>query len=158
MAAHILRIGAGAATARVEVSADGALIVDGAAIGVTHVGGPEWRLVVAGRATRVFVAGPPTSPWVWCDGRAFRLEVADAARPPSSAADIPGGLSAPMPATVREIRVAPGDVVARGDTLLVLEAMKMELPLRSPADGTVASVACQVGEMVQPGVPLVELA
>jgi biotin carboxyl carrier protein len=35
--------------------------------------------------------------------------------------------------------------------------MKMELPLKSPADGTVVSIACQVGDLVQPGVPLVEL-
>jgi biotin carboxyl carrier protein len=62
-----------------------------------------------------------------------------------------------MPATVRAIHVAPGDRVARGDTLVVLEAMKMELPLKAPADGTVASVACEVGELVQPGIPLVAL-
>ncbi len=36
--------------------------------------------------------------------------------------------------------------------------MKMELPLKSPVDGVVASVACQVGDLVQPGIPLVELA
>ena len=36
--------------------------------------------------------------------------------------------------------------------------MKMELPLKSPVDGVVVSVACQVGDLVQPGIPLVELA
>jgi len=62
-----------------------------------------------------------------------------------------------MPATVRAIEVAVGDRVNRGATLIVLEAMKMELPIKAPADGTVVSVACRVGELVQPGVPLVEL-
>jgi len=40
----------------------------------------------------------------------------------------------------------------------VLEAMKMELPLKSPVDGVVTGVACQVGDLVQPGVPLVAIA
>ena len=44
-----------------------------------------------------------------------------------------------------------------GTTLVVLEAMKMELPIKAPADGTVVSLACRVGELVQPGVTLVEL-
>ena len=54
-------------------------------------------------------------------------------------------------------KVAPGDRVTRGTTLVVLEAMKMELPIKAPADGTVVSLACRVGELVQPGVTLVEL-
>ena len=56
------------------------------------------------------------------------------------------------------ISVTPGDRVARGDTLIVLEAMKMELPLKAPVDGVIAAIACQVGDLVQPGIPLVELA
>ena len=62
-----------------------------------------------------------------------------------------------MPATVRRINVAVGDAVAAGDTLIVLEAMKMELPIRAGAAGTVTSIACREGELVQPGVALVEI-
>jgi biotin carboxyl carrier protein len=47
--------------------------------------------------------------------------------------------------------------VKKGDTLLVLEAMKMELPVRAPGDGTVTAVSCREGELVQAGVVLVEL-
>jgi acetyl/propionyl-CoA carboxylase alpha subunit len=68
-----------------------------------------------------------------------------------------GSLSAPMPATVRRINVEPGATVKKGDTLLVLEAMKMELPVRAPVDGTVTSVSCREGDLVQAGVVLVEL-
>ena len=39
----------------------------------------------------------------------------------------------------------------------MLEAMKMELPIKAPRDGSVKSIACQPGELVQPGVPLLEL-
>jgi biotin carboxyl carrier protein len=67
------------------------------------------------------------------------------------------GLEAPMPATVTRIVAAVGQRVTAGDVLVLLEAMKMELAIRAPQDGTVARVACEVGAIVQPGVPLVEL-
>jgi acetyl/propionyl-CoA carboxylase alpha subunit len=66
-------------------------------------------------------------------------------------------LSAPMPATVVRINVAAGDTVKDGDVLVLLEAMKMELPVRAPRDGVVARVNCRPSELVQPGEPLVEL-
>ena len=40
---------------------------------------------------------------------------------------------------------------------MVLEAMKMELPIRAPRDGVVKSVGCRVGDLVQPGATLLEL-
>jgi 3-methylcrotonyl-CoA carboxylase alpha subunit len=64
---------------------------------------------------------------------------------------------APMPATVVSLRAKPGDTVGEGDTLLVLEAMKMELPIRAPRAGIVKSVHCVEGELVQPGTNLVEI-
>jgi 3-methylcrotonyl-CoA carboxylase alpha subunit len=66
-------------------------------------------------------------------------------------------LSAPMPATVVAVRVAPGQEVAEGDLLVTLEAMKMELPIKAPRAGRVKSIACREGELVQAGVPLLEL-
>ena len=66
-------------------------------------------------------------------------------------------MTAPMPATVVKVLVEPGQAVAEGDTVLVLEAMKMELPIRAPRAGVVKAVHCAQGELVQPGVALVEL-
>ena len=66
-------------------------------------------------------------------------------------------LSAPMPATVRAVEVKAGDQVEAGATLVVLEAMKMELIIRAPVAGTVRAVFCEQGELVQPGTPLVDL-
>jgi 3-methylcrotonyl-CoA carboxylase alpha subunit len=64
---------------------------------------------------------------------------------------------APMPATVARIQAQVGQRVTRGDTLLILEAMKMELPVRATSDGTVTAISCAEGELVQPGVPLIEI-
>ena len=62
-----------------------------------------------------------------------------------------------MPATVVKIEVTPGQTVTRDSLLIMLEAMKMELPIRAPRDGTVTAIHCRAGEIVQPGVPLLEL-
>jgi biotin carboxyl carrier protein len=66
-------------------------------------------------------------------------------------------LSAPMPATVVAIKVDAGQEVAAGDLLVMLEAMKMELPIRAPRDATVAAVHCVEGQMVQPDQNLIDL-
>lgn len=61
-------------------------------------------------------------------------------------------------ASVLRIAVDPGDPVTDGDTLLVLESMKMEMPVAAPATGVVTHVAVAVGDVVQEGDQLVELA
>jgi 3-methylcrotonyl-CoA carboxylase alpha subunit len=63
-----------------------------------------------------------------------------------------------MPASVVSIKVRAGDAVTAGDVLILLEAMKMELPVKAPRDGIVGQLLCREGELVQPGVPLIELA
>ena len=68
-----------------------------------------------------------------------------------------GALIAPMPATVVKVHVKPGDAVKQGDVVVLLEAMKMELPIRAGADATVTAVHCREGELVQPDALLVEL-
>ena len=65
--------------------------------------------------------------------------------------------SAPMPGLVLKILVKRGDVVAKAAPLLILEAMKMEHQILAPFDGTVSAVNCKEGELVQPGVELVEV-
>ena len=56
-----------------------------------------------------------------------------------------------MPGKVLELRVGEGDVVRKGDTLVVLEAMKMEHPMRAPTDGRVAEIRVAVGDQVEAG-------
>jgi biotin carboxyl carrier protein len=94
--------------------------------------------------------------WVYLDGVVYEIEVlrAGARRRRGSSH---GSLSAPMPATVVRVDVAPGATVRRGDTLIILEAMKMELPIRAASDGVVTAVHCQPGELVQPGISLVDI-
>ena len=66
-----------------------------------------------------------------------------------------GEVRAPMPGLVLRVPVAEGDEVAAGQTLLVLEAMKMENAVKAPAAGTVQAVAVSEGQAVEKGALLV---
>ena len=96
-------------------------------------------------------------PWSGAASRPSTSRTDAAATRRRSGAASAAALSAPMPATVLKVHVRPGDSVRKGDTVILLEAMKMELPLRAPADGTVAAVHCREGELVQADAVLVEL-
>ena len=67
------------------------------------------------------------------------------------------GVKAPVPGTVLDIRVEPGQQVAQGDILVILEAMKMENEIAAPAAGKVASVQAVKGTSVNAGDILVTL-
>jgi len=66
-------------------------------------------------------------------------------------------LKAPMPGLVLDVMVEPGQVVSKGDPLLILEAMKMENVIKAANDGTVKSVAVQKGAAVEKGHLLLEM-
>ncbi|MCY4397614.1 MAG: acetyl-CoA carboxylase biotin carboxylase subunit [Rhodospirillaceae bacterium] len=69
-----------------------------------------------------------------------------------------GRVVAPMHGKILEIAVEPGDTVARGDRLLVIEAMKMQHEIVAPAAGAIAGVLQQAGIQVAAGDPLVDIA
>ncbi|HDP79845.1 MAG TPA: biotin/lipoyl-binding protein [Spirochaetes bacterium] len=79
------------------------------------------------------------------------------ARPAPS---VPAGgktVTAPMPGTILSIAAGLGEVVKKGQVLLVLEAMKMENEIRAGVDGAVASIAVKVGDVVNTGQLMIEL-
>ena len=93
--------------------------------------------------------------WVHLDGLVVVVEAPDAPRRRHAHGAPP--LEAPMPAQVTAVPVAVGDRVEVGAVLVLLEAMKMELPLRAAAAGTVRAVHCAPGDRVAPGRTLVEV-
>ncbi len=122
---------------------------------------PVWRdgeldaIQIAGEVFRVRVARERDVAFVWCAGRAaeFHRITGSVAR----AAEHAGGLLAPMPGRVRRTLVAAGEHVAKGQVVLILEAMKMEHAIRAPRDGVVAKVAHGEGDLVEAGMALVEI-
>jgi 3-methylcrotonyl-CoA carboxylase alpha subunit len=126
---------------------------------ITRIAPGTFRVDVAGRSEIVYVAGPPDNRWAFWNGYVFRAEQISAARTARTASgpQVVQSLSAPMPATVIRLLVTAGSQVTQGDTILVLEAMKMELPIRALSDGTVKAVRCREGELVKADQTLVEI-
>ena len=132
-----------------------------------------YRVTLGDRRFEVVIAREPGVDWGWVDGRAFRWPRDEAAARNGAVArdgdagnaadreDEPAGgaepIRAPMPGIVTAVLTEAGQVVARGDTLVVIEAMKMELPVKAPRAGRVSAVRCAVGDRVDPETPLVAL-
>ena len=143
-----------------EVSvADGSTVVIGdARYAVERLDSGTWRVTANGRGLLVHVVPDGDGCWVHVDGRVHRIELTRAGTPSRARPRaVDHGLSAPMPATVLSIVAPVGQAVKSGDVVLMLEAMKMELAVRAPRDGVVTAVHCRAGELVQPGVTLVEI-
>ena len=106
-----------------------------------------------GAATRVWIDGAPVDVEVRTESdlllERFGLDAGDAAADRE--------IKAPMPGLVLRVLVAPGDAVAAGQGVAVLEAMKMENELSAPADGTVAAVHVAPGDAVGKGDLLIEV-
>lgn len=87
----------------------------------------------------------------------FTLERVIGSARARSPRDAHGGLESPMPGVVTRVMVEAGDTVKKGQPLLAIEAMKMEHLIRAPRDGRVRVLCARAGEMVNGGVPLVEM-
>jgi biotin carboxyl carrier protein len=136
---------------------------------VTPIGRGAFRVEHDGESTIVYVAGDVTNRWIFWNGHVFRAgATADGARTSGTPRTLRTSgtsgtsgtseiLTAPMPARVVQVLVQPGASVKKGDTIVLLEAMKMELPVRALSDGTVVAVHCRDGELVDADAPLVEL-
>jgi 3-methylcrotonyl-CoA carboxylase alpha subunit len=146
----------------VDLRADGVAVVTSEShsgtFSLRYLGHGRFRVAAGDRTLLAHAVDDGETRWVFVDGEVIRLEL----EAPGARRRRAGGghesLGAPMPATVVRVLVAPGDRVAKGAPLVVLEAMKMELPLRAPHDAIVEAVRCAEGELVQPGVSLIDLA
>ena len=108
------------------------------------------------RAVRFHLAREGTTTHLFWDGAAYCLS-AEREGDRTGRRQDQGALEAPMPGRVAAVKAEPGQRVARGEELLVVEAMKMENALRAPRAGIVRAVHVTAGEMVAPGRPLVEI-
>ena len=102
------------------------------------------RPAASTQPSRLATAPPPTSD-----------------RPAGAVVDTPPNpnkvFTAPMPGTILSIDVKPGDQIVTGDTVCVLEAMKMQQVLRADWSGVVKNVLVAVGQQVMDGAPIVEI-
>jgi len=105
-------------------------------------------LTVDGRTTTALVAVDGATSWVHVLGGTYAVTELPPARTGAGAGAHDGDVRSPMPGAVIAVRVAAGATVAKGDVLLVVEAMKMEHALSAPFDGVVADLQVRTGDQV----------
>ena len=143
----------------------------------------NYKITIAGQTYDVEVGDISASPVeVSVDGTTYQVEIPDSAAPtasggtpaisapktvapapqavarpsvPTSGAD--GVVRSPMPGKIISVSVSVGDVVTKGQPILILESMKMENTIASPIDGTVSAVHVSANDAVQHGQSLAEI-
>ncbi len=159
-----LRLGNDVHQVTVEIAGDGPdregqVRVDGGdavPTALPHHGATRYTLDWGDRRRRVVVARVGRDVEVAVDGERFLLSPA-APLPAGAVAGKGGPLRSPMPGKIVELPVAAGDAVSCGDTVVVVEAMKLRNSLTANADGTVSAVHCTEGDQVAAGDLLVDI-
>ena len=143
--------GEGSIAVRYHSRRDGSFCFDdGSVARVYHWSEQGIDVEIAGRRTRVLVTRAGAQLIVQCGNGDIVFSEQPRFVLPGAEQD-EGGFLARMPGKVIELRVKVGDTVADGDTVLVLEAMKMEHPMRANEDGVVVEVRVEEGEQVEAG-------
>ncbi|MFN8469936.1 MAG: biotin/lipoyl-containing protein [Caldilineaceae bacterium] len=114
-------------------------------------------LELNGRRLSAYVARGGQRRYVGLAGDTWTLQPPEPRRGRSDGRPDDGSLTATMPGRVLDVLVAEGESVQKGDTLVLLEAMKMELRVQAPSEGRVARVLCAAGQVVERGQLLLEL-
>lgn len=110
-------------------------------------------------ARRADVVPAKKERWLLVDGVPYLLEEERGGAGPArrAAHGHEGESAAPMPGTLRKILVKPGDRVEKGQTVAILEAMKMEIPVAAARAGTVEAVLAEAGRTVEAGQEIVRI-
>jgi biotin carboxyl carrier protein len=166
VARYFLRLGDREVDAELEETPDGLRVnLDGEwhNVRLQRLGdGPRYILVMNNRLVEVIVTESPQAFDVQIGGHSYEVETVRrrlGARREEADQFVDGRwtLRAPLSGVVVDVRVSTGDVVAPGDVLMVIEAMKMLNELRARVPGVVASVNSEPSERVEIGSALVEI-
>ena len=109
-------------------------------------------LLINGERVTAYVSADGAKRWVTLNGQTMVLTKQSGTRRSGSGHHHTAGalrVTAPMPGQVRAVNVSEGEAVVKGQTLMVLEAMKMEIRIQAPTEGVVSSISVKVGQTVE---------
>ncbi len=107
-------------------------------------------VLIDNKRLTAYISPENTKRWITINGQTVVLTKSSSARSRGHGGQhAKGELTAPMPGQVRAVNVREGDAVTKGQTLLVLEAMKMEIRIHAPQDGTVKKLFVKQGQTVE---------
>jgi biotin carboxyl carrier protein len=116
-----------------------------------------WLLTINHRRVLAVVAGDGELRYVYVNGNTLTLSAVDERAKRRKQSGSAGDLTAQMPGQVVGVLISDGETVSKGQTLVILEAMKMEIRVTAPADGVIQGVFVTQGDVVQRSQRLVEI-
>lgn len=119
--------------------------------------GRGFEVALDDRVERVWFVVDKDTVHIHAFGQAWELEVVDPAEAALRGVDQTDAATAPMPGAVQEVSVSAGDQVSEGQTLAVIESMKMQSQIIAPRDGVIERVHVEAGENFERGATLVSL-
>jgi biotin carboxyl carrier protein len=115
-------------------------------------------LLIDGKRVTAYISADNARRWVTVNGQTLVLTKSSGTRKSGHGHHHTAGeLTAPMPGQVRAVSVSEGDTVTKGQTLLLLEAMKMEIKVQAPRDGVVNKLFVKQGQTVEREQTLIEI-
>ena len=114
-------------------------------------------LLIDSERVTAYVSSDGGKRWVTINGQTVVVTKSSGAKRKSAGHDHASELAAPMPGQVRGVNVSEGETVTKGQTLLVLEAMKMEIRIQAPRDGVVKKLVVKQGQTVEREQILIEV-
>ncbi len=116
---------------------------------IVHAENGKLDLLIDGNHVIAYVSSDGAKRWATINGQTFLLTRSSGTRRSGAGGEHASELAAPMPGQVRSVNVSEGEAVSKGQTLLVLEAMKMEIRIQAPRDGVVKELLVKVGQTVE---------
>lgn len=116
---------------------------------IIRAGNGQLELLIDNERVTAYISSDGAKRWVTINGQTVMLTKASGVQRKSSEQDQASELVAPMPGLVRSVNVVEGESVVKGQTLLTVEAMKMEIRIQAPKDGVVKSLTVKVGQTVE---------
>lgn len=149
----------------IEIQRDGSVLVDGVRheVDFLNLGGSLYSVIQDTRSLELAIEGDQADIEVLKEGKLYDVKVLDQrallmAQRKGSLTMGSGEVNSPMPGLIVEVMVNVGDEVTQGDTVVILESMKMQNELKAPRDGTVQTISCEAGQTVEKGTLLIIIA
>ena len=148
----------------IEIDNDGRVLIDGEErdVDFLNLGGSLFSLITENKSFEAVIDDDEGRIAVMMRGRLFEAQVLDERamllmqrRGGLTASS--GEVHAPMPGLIVEVTAVPGGEVAKGQTVIILESMKMQNELKSPIDGLVRAIHAEAGQAVEKNALLVEI-
>ena len=125
---------------------------------IARVQSGQLELLIDGQRVAAYVSSDGAKRWVTIHGQTFVLTKSSGrpSRGKGTGHEHASELAAPMPGLVRSVNVNEGESVSKGQTLLVLEAMKMEIRIHAPREGKIQKLLVKQGQTVEREQVLIE--